>query len=80
MEAREKRIITPVNSSHRVVNMAIDRGMLQNLIADTRALYSHRVMGLILGAILKMPPVKQLMASRQMKSRYLDWLFRNVDL
>ncbi len=78
MRAREKRVITPVNSAHRIVNMAIEKGMLQHLIADTKALYSHRVMGVILGAILKMPPVKQAMASRQMRSRYLEWLFRKV--
>jgi hypothetical protein len=56
--------------------MAIERGKLQNLIFDNQALFSHRAMAAILGVILKLPPVKQAMASRQMKSRYLETLIR----
>ena len=54
--------------------MAIERGKLQNLIFDNQAQWNHRAMAAILGAILKLPPVKQIMASRQMKSIYLDRL------
>ncbi|MBE3065478.1 MAG: (Fe-S)-binding protein, partial [Spirochaetes bacterium] len=46
-------------------------GKLQNLIFDNNALASHRAMAAVLGVILKLPPIKQAMASRQMKSRYL---------
>jgi ferredoxin len=74
LESRPKRVITPLNSTHRVVVMAIERGKLQNLIFDNRLLMSHRAMAAILGVILKLPPVKQVMASRQMKSRYLEAL------
>jgi hypothetical protein len=63
-----------VNSAHRTVLMAIERGKLQELIFDNRALFSHRAMAAILGAILKLPPLKQAMASRQMKSVYLEQL------
>jgi hypothetical protein len=52
--------------------MAIERGKLQNLIADHQALASHRAMAAILGVILKLPPVKQALASRQLQSRYLE--------
>ncbi len=79
LKSREKRVITPVNSAHRIVLMAIERGCLQNLIFDNQAHASHRVMAAILGVILKLPPLKQLMASRQMKSRYLDRLLAKVD-
>ena len=51
--------------------MAIERGKLQNLIFDNQAFASHRAMAAILGVILGLPPVKRLMASEQMKSRYL---------
>jgi ferredoxin len=74
--SREKQIITPVDSVHRVVMMAIERGKLQNLIFDNQALLSHRAMAAILGAILKLPPIKQMMASQQFKSRYLESLIR----
>lgn len=71
LELRPERVITPVNGTHRVVMMAVDRGKLQNLIFDNRVLWSHRALAAVLGAILKMPPIKQVMASEQMKSRYL---------
>ena len=74
LKARDRRVLTPVNTAHRTVLMAIERGKLQNLIFDNQALGSHRAMAAVLGVILKLPPVKQIMASRQMKSRYLDYL------
>ena len=58
--------------------MAIERGKLQNLIFDNQALASHRAMAAILGVILKLPPLKQAMASRQMKSRYLEALITRL--
>lgn len=74
LKRREHQIITPANSVHRTVLMAIEKGLLQNLIFDNQALGSHRAMAAILSAILKMPPIKQMMASKQMKSVYLDQL------
>jgi ferredoxin len=74
LEARAERVITPLNSAHKAVVMAIERGKLQNLIADNQALWNHRAMAAILGVILKLPPIKQALASRQMKSRYLEYL------
>lgn len=71
LQSREERIITPVNSIHRIVIMAIERGKLQNLIFDNHVLFSHRAMAAVLGVILKLPPVKQAMASQQFKSKYL---------
>jgi ferredoxin len=74
LRQRAKRVITPLNSTHRAVVMAIERGKLQNLIFDNRALWNHRAMAAILGVILKLSPVKQVMASQQMKSRYMERL------
>ena len=68
---RPQRVITPVDSVHRTVLMAVERGMLPNLIFDNQALVSHRVMAAILGGILRLPPIQQAMASQQMRSRYL---------
>jgi len=76
LKTRARRVITPLNAVHMTVSMAIERGKLQNLIFDNQALVSHRAMAAILGAILRLPPVKQAMASRQMKSRYLETLIR----
>jgi ferredoxin len=74
LTARPERVITPLDSTHRVVLMAIERGKLQNLIADHQALASHRAMAAILGVILRLPPIKQALASRQLQSRYLEAL------
>jgi ferredoxin len=79
LKPRARRVITPVNTAHRTVMMAIERGKLQELIFDNRALFSHRAMAAILGAILKLPPIKQAMASQQMKSRYLEHLLSRRD-
>jgi hypothetical protein len=54
--------------------MAIERGTLQDLIFDNRVLRSHRALAAVLGVILRLPPVKQALASRQVKSRYLEAL------
>jgi ferredoxin len=74
LQRRAQRVITPLNSAHRAVIMAIERGTLQNLIFSDPARASHRSMAAILGVILRLPPAKQALASRQMKSRYLEAL------
>jgi ferredoxin len=74
LTSRPERVITPLNSTHRFVLQAIERGQLQNLIFDNNALASHRAMAAILGVILRLPPVKRAVASRQMRSRYLEKL------
>lgn len=73
---REQRVITPVNSVHRVVLMAVERGKLHNLIFDNQVLFNHRAMAAVLGVILKLPPAKQILASNQFRSRYLLALIR----
>lgn len=71
LKSRGQRVITPVNSVHRIVLMAIERGKFQNLLFDNQILLSHRAMAAVLGVILKLPLAKQILASNQFKSRYL---------
>ncbi|MBL7113878.1 MAG: 4Fe-4S dicluster domain-containing protein [Bacteroidales bacterium] len=78
LKAREKRVITPLNSIHKIVVMAIERGVLQNLIFDNQVLWSHRALAGVLGVILKLPPFKQVLASQQVKSRYLESMIRRM--
>jgi ferredoxin len=80
LRSRAERVITPLNSVHKAVLMAIERGKLQNLIFDNQALASHRAMAAVLGVILKLPPIKQAMASKQMKSRYVEALIALLKL
>jgi len=72
LKRRQEEIITPLNSVHRTVMMAIEKGKLQNLIFENQAFASHRAMAAVVSAILKLPPIKQMMASKQMKSKYLE--------
>ena len=74
LQRRPEQIITPVNSTHRFVLQAIEKGTLQNLIFDNQAFANHRAMAAVFASILELPPVKQALASKQLKSVYLDRL------
>jgi Fe-S-cluster-containing hydrogenase component 2 len=74
LKPRRQRVITPVSSVHRAVLMATERGKLQNLLFDNQVYASHRAMAAVLGAVLKLTPVKQTMAQKQLHSRYVDAL------
>lgn len=74
LNRRPIQVITPVNSTHRFVLQAIEKGTLQNLIFDNQAFSNHRAMAAVFGTILELPPLKQALASKQFKSVYLDRL------
>ncbi|MBI9088696.1 MAG: 4Fe-4S dicluster domain-containing protein [Desulfobacterium sp.] len=78
LESRKARVITPLNHAHRAVVMAIERGGLQDLVFDNQVLFSHRALATLLGVILKLPPIKQALASTQVKSRYLEALLTRM--
>ncbi len=79
LRSRPERVITPLNSVHRTVMMAIERGDLQNLIFDNRVLWNHRALAAVFGVILNLPPIKQVLASQQVKSRYLEYLITHFN-
>jgi ferredoxin len=78
LEPRGERVVTPVDTLHRVVLMAIERGNLADCIFDNRALASHRAMAAILGVILRLPPTKQVLAMQQVRTKYLVKLLERV--
>ena len=78
VRSREQRVITPLNGTHKAVVMAIERGKLQNLIFDNQVLWSHRALAAVLGVILKLPPLKQVLANTQVKSRYLERIITHI--
>jgi Fe-S-cluster-containing hydrogenase component 2 len=77
MNPRKQKVFTPVDMAHRVVLEAIETGKLQNLIFDNQAHFRHRALAAILGVILKLPPIKQIMATNQVKSKYILKLIEN---
>ena len=80
LEPRAKRVVTPVDTLHRSVLMAIERGNLPGLIFENQALLSHRAMAGILGVVMKLPPTKQVLANQQMRSRYLAKILERVSV
>jgi ferredoxin len=76
---REPRTIPPLDTVHRTVVMALERGQLADLLFDDRTLASHRFLGSVLGAVLKLPPVKRALANEQVKSRYLEALIARAE-
>jgi ferredoxin len=79
LRSRPQRVITPLNSVHRVVMMAVERGDLQDLIFDNRVLWNHRALAAVFGVLLNLPPLQQALASQQVKSRYLEYLITHMD-
>ncbi len=79
LRQRQNRIVTPVDSTRRTVVMAIERGKLQELIFDNRLLYSHRALAAVFKVIFKLPLLKQLIANKQLQSKYLEILLRRVN-
>jgi ferredoxin len=75
---REKRVIPPLDTVHRTVVMALERGQLAELLFDDRTLASHRILGAVLGAVLRLPLVQRGLASEQVKSRYLEAVFERL--
>ena len=78
MIPRAERTVTPLNTAHRVVLMAIERNTLQHIIFDNQVLHSHRALAVFLGVIVNLPPVQRLLASRQLRSRYLATMVQRL--
>ncbi|MCP4680632.1 MAG: 4Fe-4S dicluster domain-containing protein [Deltaproteobacteria bacterium] len=72
LKPRKTRVLTPMNIAHKTVLMAIERGTFQHLIFDNRVMLSHRALATLLGVVLKLPPAKQILAAKQVRSRYLE--------
>jgi len=72
MATRLERVITPVNTVERVVNMALERGKLQHLLFSDPESLTHQVLNRFLGVFLNLPPVKKTLLSKQVKSRFVQ--------
>ena len=78
LRANPKRLLTPLNTAHRVVLMAIERNCLQHIVFDNQVLFSQRALAAFLGVLFKLPPAKQILASRQLQSRYLETIIAKL--
>lgn len=78
MAPRSRRLITPLNMAHRVVLMAIERGTLPHILLDNRVMESYQHLAAFLGILFKLPPFKQLLANKQLQSRYLETMITRL--
>lgn len=72
LAVREQRTVTPLNTAHRVLLMAIERNTLSHVLLNNRIMSNYRALATFLGVIFHLPPAKKLLASRQLRSRYLE--------
>ena len=69
--ARVERPRVPENTIERVVRMSLERGRLAELLVDGGDRLGTRFLRLALSAITRLPPAKQLLASEQVRSRFV---------
>lgn len=72
MERREKRIIPPETTFDRVVQMAIERGKLANLLFDEPESLGFKALGRMLAILERTPPVQALLAIQPLRSAFLN--------
>lgn len=74
MTPRARRRFTPQGTVARVLLMAIEQQKLPELLFDPDDGLTARAAGLLLSAILQLPPAKQLLAREALRSRFVDAL------
>ena len=78
MESREQRVFTPETTFDQMVNMAIERGKLANLIFDEPEGLGYRALGRIFSVLENTPPVKAAMAIKPLRSAFLNALVKRA--
>jgi ferredoxin len=70
MVARKERVMVPETAWHRAVLMAIERGKFQNLLFDDFDRIDHAALRAVTRIVVGLPPVKKLLLSEQVQSRF----------
>ena len=74
MEQRPERVLTPEGTLERIINMAIERDRLHHVLFEEfdgpQMILPNRLMG----ALLRLSPVKRVLASEQLRSRFVSYL------
>jgi len=69
---RKKRVLHPETSMQRVILQCLERGTLQNQLFDDPNSMSHEILRVIVGAFLRLAPVKKALMSDRLRSRFLN--------
>lgn len=78
MSSRPQRILAPETIFDQRVAMAIERGMLADMLFDDPEKLSHRALGRLIGVLEKSSFFKAAMALESVKSSFLDMLVRGA--
>jgi hypothetical protein len=74
MQRRPARVLTPEGTLERMLSMALERDRLHDLLFDEEGTLPEQVLHRLAGALLGLPPVKRLLVSQQLKSRFVSFL------
>jgi len=69
---RKKRVLHPETTMERVILQCLEGGTLQNQLFDDPNRLSHEILRVIVGAFLRLPPVKKSLMSDKLRSRFLS--------
>jgi len=69
---RKKRVLHPETTMERVILQCLEQGTLQNQLFDDPNKLSHDILRVIVGAFLRLPPVKKSLMSDLLRSRFLN--------
>ncbi|MFZ2958021.1 MAG: 4Fe-4S dicluster domain-containing protein [Candidatus Ozemobacteraceae bacterium] len=72
MKRRKETKFVPKDTFERYVLAAIDSGTLQNLLFDNFELWHYGILRGVLEIIFNLPPVKWLLANKQLQSRFIQ--------
>jgi len=78
MIPREQRRIAPETTVARVMTMALEQGKLHNYTAEMGEGAMAHFMGAVAGAVLRLPPAKQLLARDKLKSRFINYIINRA--
>jgi ferredoxin len=73
-----ERVYTPESAIEKMVAWAVERGKLGNLVFDDHSKLTHRTLSALLNGLLRLPPAKQLLAQKQLKSTFIGLLLEGL--
>jgi ferredoxin len=78
LHPRPQRVIYPEDVFEKTILQCLEQGTLQNQLFDDPARKTHAFMRGFLGGFLRIPPVKQLLLGKTLRSRFLGALKRGA--
>ena len=67
----KERVLTPENMMEKIMLQAIEHGKLQYMLFADQSKVTHRILAAFVGVLLQLPPAKQLLAKKQIQSRFI---------